>query len=189
MKNILWIFLLFISFISSTNAQVLDSTYSNSIELNRQNTSIIISKGDLIKINDETRQYFFHGYDADKQILRVKDVKQKFYFTQHKKINFKLDEIDKILIRTDDYNKKAAWMWYPTTLFLVVRKAPGYCLATLPLAFLPQKQFGSVMQGVVSVVTFDCMYQAWPLAKKIGRGNWLTIDLNSDQSWEVQTSH
>ena len=189
MKNILWIFLLFISFISNTNAQVLDSTYSNSIELNRQNASIIISKGDLIKINDERRQYFFHGYDADKQILRVKDVKQKFYFTKHKKMDFKLDEIDKILIRTDDYNKKAALMWYPTALYLAIRKGIGMSQFILPLAFLPEKQYQSVVMKLVYLVTFDCFYQAWPLAKKIGKGNWLTIDLNSDEPWGVQTSH
>ena len=189
MKGIIGIFLLFISLICSTHAQALGPTYSNSIELNRQNTSIIISKGDLIKINDETRQYFFHGYDADKQILRVKDVKQKFYFTQHKKIDFKLNEIDNILIRTDDYNKKAAWMWYPTALYLAVRKGIGMSQFMLPLALLPEKKYKFVATRLVYVVTFDCFYQAWPLAKKIGRGNWLTIDLNSDQPWEVQTSH
>ncbi len=115
MKKFLGIFLLSVLLIPNTYAQVLESTYSNSIELKSQNTSIIISKGDLIKINNNKRQYFFHGYDSDKKILRVKDLKQKFYFTQHKKIDFKLDEIDKILIRTDNYNNRASWLWYPTT--------------------------------------------------------------------------
>ena len=180
MKKFLGIFLLSVLLIPNTYAQVLESTYSNSIELKSQNTSIIISKGDLIKINNNKRQYFFHGYDSDKKILRVKDIKQKFYFTQHKKIDFKLDEIDKILIRTDNYNNRAAWLWYPTTCYLAIRKSLSCGLGIISLAWLPEKQFQSASLGIVYLVTFDSMYHAWPMAKKIGRGDWLTIPLKDE---------
>ena len=189
LKNILWVFLLFISFISSTNAQVLKPTYSSSIELKSQNTSIIISKGDLIKINNNKRQYFFHSYDNKNQTIRVKDIKQKFYFTRHNKIDFRLDQIDKILLRTDNYQNNAVWMWYPTVLYLAARKGIGLGQFVIPLAWLPEKQFQSAVMGLIYLATFDSFYQAWPMAKKIGKGDWLTIPLNSEQPWEIETTN
>ena len=188
MKNILGVSLLFFYLISNISAQILESKYSN-IEFRRQDNSVIITKGDLIKINDDKRQYLFHEYDEENQTLMVKDIKQKLLFTQHEKIDFKLEEIDKILIRTDDYNSKAALLWYPTTLFLAVQRGVGLGFAMAPLAVLGENMFQSVAMAFVTFATFDSMYQAWPLAKKIGRGSWLTIDFNGDDPWELKATH
>jgi hypothetical protein len=193
MKNILWVSLLFLSTINSLNGQILDlsdpESLNSNLEFKKQGNSIIITKGDLIKINDHKRQYLFHEYDEENQILMVKDIKQKLLFTQHEKIDFKLEEIDKILIRTDDYNSTAALLWYPTTLFVAAQRGIGLGLVMAPLTILGENMFQSVAMAFVSFATFDSMYQAWPLAKKIGKGSWLTIDFNSDDPWELKATH
>jgi len=193
MKNILWVSLLFLSTINSLNGQILDlsdpKSLNSNLEFKKQGNSIIITKGDLIKINDHKRQYLFHGYDEENQILMVKDIKQKLLFTQHEKIDFKLEEIDKILIRTDDYNSKAALLWYPTTLLVAAQRGVGLGLVMAPLAILGENMFQSVATAFVSFAVFDSMYQAWPLAKKFGSGSWLTIDFNSDDPWELKATH
>ena len=170
MKNILWVSLLFLSTINSLNGQILDlsvpESLNSNLEFKRQDNSIIITKGDLIRINDYKRQYLFHGYDEVNQILVVKDIKQKILFTQHKKIDIKIEDIDKILIRVDNYNAKAALLWYPTTLFLAAQRGVGLGIAMVPFTILGENMFQSVGMAFVTIATFDSMYQAWPLAKK-----------------------
>jgi len=193
MKNILWVSLLFLSTINSLNGQILDLSFPESLnsnlEFKRQDNSIIITKGDLIRINDYKRQYLFHGYDEENQILVVKDIKQKILFTQHKKIDIKIEDIDKILIRVDNYNAKAALLWYPTTLFLAVQRGVGLGIAMTPLAILGDNMFQSVGMAFVTIATFDSMYQAWPLAKKIGTGSWLSIKLDGDDPWNIESTN
>ena len=125
--------------------------------------------------------------------MTVKDISYKVFYTKHTKIEYNLDEINRIQLRVDDTGKRAKVLWYPG----------------LYAHMIPQAAVLGVIMGVAGVITgakdinsespvFKFIYipgmiysmanafvNVPPTASKLGKGEWISISLEGEDAWEM----
>jgi hypothetical protein len=195
MKHITWLSFLFLLFISSANAAIctIESKYSNSIELNNHNKSIIISKGQQIKINEDSRKFFYQSYDSETNTLKVKDVNYRVFYTERRSIEYNLDEINRIQIRTDDIKPNPVQMYLGLYAHMMPQAVVGGVFlgifGGISTALSGKEEYqpgdgAAIMMGGMFV---NALVNVWPTTAKLGRGNWISIPLEGDDAWELSS--
>ena len=162
-------------------ANTLDN--KNIFEISRGNNHVVIQKGQQIKINDDKRKLFFQGYNSVSNTITVKDISYKVLYTKRKKLEYSLSEIDRIQLRLDNTFNRALLLWYPNIFVHVV----------------PQAVIGGIITGIAVVITGhpnianpmmiyivgNGFINSWPTAKKVGKGEWLSISLKGSNAWKI----
>ena len=153
---------------------------------------VLIKKGQQIKINNDKRKLFFLGYNPVSNTITVKDISYRVFYTKHKKLEYRLSEIDKIQLRVDDTFKKAILLWYPNVF---VHAMPLALIGGIifRLASVEFDEEGRVKKPfpriILNALIFYSMgtgfINSWPTAKKVGKGQWLPIPLQGDNAWKI----
>ena len=151
--------------------------------------SIVLSRGQQIKINDDQRKLFYQNYDSKTKIITVKDIVYKVFYTKHTKLDYHLDEIDKIQLRTDDVRTKRSALWYPAVYAHMMPQAIPFGLFLGISAGLSGKKHYRPPPALMSIYLAASLANAFinvpPTTAKMGRGNWMPIPLKGDGAWEV----
>ena len=135
------------------------------------------------RINDDKRKLFFQGYSPVSNTITVKDISYKVLYTKRKKLEYSLSEIDRIQLRLDNAFNRALLLWYPNIFVHVV----------------PQAVIGGIITGIAVVITGhpnianpmmiyivgNGFINSWPTAKKVGKGEWLSISLKGSNAWKI----
>ena len=153
---------------------------------------VLIKKGQQIKINNDKRKLFFLEYNPVSNTITVKDISYRVFYTKHKKLEYSLSGIDKIQLRVDDTFKKAILLWYPNVF---VHAMPLALIGGIifRLASVEFDEEGRVKKPFPRIIFNALIFygmgtgfiNSWPTAKKVGKGQWLTIPLQGDNAWEI----
>ena len=198
-KNILLaLFIIFsVLLIHPLNAQSYQSTSeqspfrANELSLTDSTgkNSIIFSRGQQIKINNDKRKLFYQNYDSKSKIITVKDIVYKVFYTKHTKIDYHLDEIDQIELRTDDLRAKRSVLWYPAVYAHMMPQALPFGVFLGISAVLSGKKHYTpppALMGIYFVASFaNAFINVPPTTAKMGRGDWMRIPLKGEGAWKV----
>ena len=163
---------------------------SNELMLvNPNGNKTVISKGHQIKINDDSRKLFYQSYDSKTNTLKVKDVTYLVLYTQHRSIEYNLDEIDRIQIRTDNKQPNLGLMYAGLYAHMIPHAVVGGFLMGISAGLSGEEHYepgeGFAIFFIASFI--NALSNVWPTTAKLGRGNWISIPLEGDDAWELNS--
>jgi hypothetical protein len=170
----------------------------NIVKVSRGNNHVVIQKGQQIKINNDKRKLFFQGYNPVSNTITVKDISYKVFYTKRKKLEYNLNEIDKIQLRVDDTFKQAILLWYPNVFVHVMPQAlvAGLIIGVAGGIYIgitgekdidPSKgALSFIFSPMMIYIMGNGFINSWPTAKKYGKGEWLPIPLQGSNAWEIE---
>ena len=203
-KNIELVFISLIATACLLNAATYEreSTYrqnqspfrSNELMLvNPNGNKTVISKGHQIKINDDSRKLFYQSYDSKTNTLKVKDVTYLVLYTQHRSIEYNLDEINRIQIRTDNKQPNPLLMYLGLYAHMMPQAVVGGVFLGIfggistGLSGEEEYQPGAGAAIIMGGMFVNALVNVWPTTAKLGRGNWISIPLEGDDAWELNS--
>jgi len=154
---------------------------------------VLIKKGQQIKINNDNRKLFFQGYNSLSNTITVKDISYKVFYTKRKKLEYRLSEIDRIKLRLDNTFNRALLLWYPNIFVHVLPQAVIGGVVTGIAGVITGEKHIDRSKGALSSIFYPMMIyimgngfiNSWPTAKKVGKGEWLSIPLKGDSAWKI----
>ena len=149
--------------------------------------SIIIFKGQQIRINDGQRKLYYHNSNPIDKTITTKDIKYRLIYTKHEKKEYHLNDIESIQIRLDNILIKNILLSIP----MLYAQIPSIIPFMVPITLIAGAMAGGkdieLGAGVAIPIMIHIMRNSWLIAKKAGKGDWITIPLKGENAWEIKS--
>ena len=149
--------------------------------------SIIILKGQQIRINDGQRKLYYHNSNPIDKTITTKDIKYRVIYTKHEKKEYHFNEIESIQIRLDNMLIKNMLLSIP----MLYAQVPSIIPFIVPITLIAGAMAGGkdieLGSGVAIPIMIHIIRNSWLIAKKAGKGDWITIPLKGENAWEIKS--